>query len=240
MSFKEILKQGRALEAAILAVGLIATGAIVCCGLVRVKEMDHIVSVKGLAEREVKADKVVWPLIYKEIGNDPSAMYTQLEQKNRQVVEFLKSGGITEAEISINPPTVSDRQADNYSGDAVSFRYKATSVITVTSKNVEKVRALMLRQPELMKQGIAIVGADYGENTVTYDFTQLNDIKPALIEEATKNARAAAQKFADDSESELGGICSASQGYVSIENRDQNTPHIKTVRVVTTVDYLLK
>ena len=119
------------------------------------------------------------------------------------------------------------------------YRYNATSVITVTSKNVDKVRKLMSEQAELLKQGIAISGGDYRYNVV-YEFTGLNDVKPQMIEEATKNARAAAEKFAKDSDSSLGKIRNASQGQFSISDRDANTPYIKSIRVVTTVNYYLK
>ena len=195
---------------------------------------------KGLSEREVKADKVTWPLVYKELGNDPAAMYQLLVYKNRQVVAFLKSAGIKDEDISINPPVITDRQADNYGNEIMNYRYKAKSVITVTSSDVDKVRSLMRRQSELMKQGIALVSEEYSNTTVSYEFTGLNKIKPEMIEEATKNARATAQKFADDSESSLGGILSAQQGQFSIEDRDSNTPYIKRLRVVNTIEYSLK
>lgn len=61
-----------------------------------------------------------------------------------------------------------------------------------------------------------------------------------MIEEATKNARASAEKFAQDSGSSLGKIRRANQGQFSITDRDSNTPYIKSVRVVTTVEYFLK
>ena len=232
--------RGRIIPAIILAVGLIGMGAAIRCGMVTVKEMDRTVSVRGLSEREVKADKVTWPLIYKEIGNNPSEMYESLEQKNKQVVAFLKSGGIDEADITVNPPVVSDRQADNYSNEIMNYRYRATSVITVISTDVDKVRQLMRRQSELMKQGIAIVIEEYGNNAVVYEFTGLNEIKPEMVEEATKNARATAQKFADDSGATLGGIRSAQQGQFSIEDRDAHSPYIKRVRVVNRVEYSLE
>ena len=207
-------------------------------GIVTFKDRDRTVAVKGLCEREVKADKVTWSLTYKEIGNDPSAMYDLLEQKNRKVVAFLKSAGIKDDEISINPAEIADRQADNYGNEIMNYRYKAKSVITVTSNNIDQVRQLMRRQAELMKQGIAIVSEEYSNN-VTYEFTGLNRIKPEMVQEATKNARATAQKFADDSGSKLGDIRSAQQGQFSIENRDNNTPYIKRIRVVNTMEYAL-
>ena len=144
----------RVLSAFIVAVGLVLAGACLRSGIVKFKQLDRVVSVKGLAEREVKADKVTWPLTYKEIGNDPSVMYSTLEAKNAKVVAFLKKAGITDGEISVNPPLISDRQADNYNNEIMNFRYKATSVITVTSANVDKVRQLMRRTAELMKQGM--------------------------------------------------------------------------------------
>ena len=228
------------LAASIVALGLVLLGISIRSGIVRFKELDRVVSVKGLAEREVKADKVTWPLIYKELGNDPTEMYNTLEEKNRTVVSFLKSAGLSDTEISVNPPIITDRQADNYGNEIMAYRYKATSVITVTSSNIDKVRQLMNRQTELMKQGIAIVSEEYGDNSISYEFTKLNDIKPEMVEEATKNARATAKKFADDSNSSLGGIRSATQGQFSIENRDNNTPYIKRVRVVSTIEYNLE
>lgn len=187
---------------------------------------------------EVPADKVIWPLMYKDIGTDPALLYTNMVQKNKVIVNFLKTNGIAEEEISIAPPEVIDMQAERYGERNTPYRYNATSVIMVNSKNVDTVRKLMSEQAELMKQGIAITGGDYRYNVV-YEFTGLNDIKPQMIEEATRNARASAEKFAKDSDSKLGKIRNASQGQFSIENRDANTPYIKNVRVVTTVNYYL-
>lgn len=210
-------------------------------GIIEYKDMDRTVTVKGLCEREVMADKVTWSLMYKELGNDPSQIYDLLEQKNNKVVAFLKSSGIKSQDININPPVITDRQADNYGNEIMTYRYKATSVITVTSNEVEKVRKLLTKQSQLMKQGIALVSNEYGNtNSVIYEYTGLNKIKPEMIKEATENARATAQKFADDSDSRLGKIRTAQQGQFSITNRDDNTPHIKNIRVVSTIEYTLK
>ena len=179
-------------------------------------------------------------MTYKELGNDPSEMYSVIERKNKKVVEFLKAGGIKEEEISVNSPTISDRQANTYNNEVMTYRYVAKSVITVTSTNVDLVRTLITRQAELMRQGIALISEEYGTDQIKYDFTGLNEVKPAMVEEATKNARATAQKFADDSECALGGIRSAQQGQFSIESRDENTPYIKKIRVVNTIEYSLK
>lgn len=227
--------------ALIVAMGLMGMGGALRSGIIRFKDMDRSVTVKGLSEREVMADKVTWSLTYKELGNDPTEMYNLLEQKNGKVVAFLKASGILDENISINPPQIVDRQADNYGNEIMNYRYKATSVITVTSGEVEKVRGLLSKQSELMKQGIALVSNEYdNSSSVVYEFTGLNRIKPEMIEEATKNARATAQKFADDSDSQLGQIRSAQQGQFSIENRDANTPYIKKLRVVNTIEYSLR
>lgn len=225
----------------ILAAGIAIMGNALSNGIIEYKDMDRTVTVKGLCEREVMADKVTWSLMYKELGNDPSQIYDLLEQKNNKVVAFLKSSSIKSQDISINPPVITDRQADNYGNEIMTYRYKATSVITVTSNEVEKVRKLLTKQSQLMKQGIALVSNEYGNtNSVIYEYTGLNKIKPEMIKEATENARATAQKFADDSDSRLGKIRTAQQGQFSITNRDDNTPHIKNIRVVSTIEYTLK
>ncbi len=226
-------------EAAILALGMLLLGIMIKNGINDFKDKDRMVSVKGLAEMEVPADKVIWPLMYKDLGDDPAVLYSNMEKKNKAIVEFLKTNGITNDEISIAPSEILDMQAERFSSTPSPYRYNATSVITVTSKNVNKVRKLMSEQAELLKKGIAITGGDYRYNVV-YEFTGLNKIKPQMIEEATKNARTAAEKFAKDSDSRLGKILNASQGQFTIEDRDANTPYIKSIRVVTTVNYYLK
>ena len=226
-------------EALILAIGMVVVGNCLKSALENFTDKERVVSVKGLAEMEVPADKVVWPLVYKDIGDDPALLYENMAKKNTAIVAFLKNNGIEETEISIAPPEVIDMQAERYGNTNIKYRYNATSVITVTSRNVDKVRQLMTEQAELLKQGIAITGGDYRYN-VSYEFTVLNSIKPQMIEEATKNARAAAEKFAKDSDSKLGKIRNASQGQFSISDRDANTPYIKSVRVVTTINYYLR
>ena len=177
--------------------------------------------------------------MYKEVGNDLIALYNKINKTNSAIVDFLKQKGIDESEISINAPSIQDKQADRYDNSIVQYRYNVTAVITVTSDKVDLVRKLIAEQSELLKQGIAIVGGDW-EYKVLYEFTGLNDVKPQMIEEATKNARLAADKFAKDSGSKLGKIKHASQGQFSIEDRDANTPFIKHIRVVTTIEYSLE
>jgi hypothetical protein len=226
-------------ESIVVAVGLIVMGLLLNMGINNFTNRDRIVSVKGLAEVEVSADKVIWPLMYKDLGNDLTSLYTNIQSKNKTIVAFLKSNGISDEEITIAPPEIIDMEAERYLNQSIQYRYNATSVITVTSNDVNKIRKLISEQTELLKQGVAITGGDYRYNTI-YEFTGLNSIKPEMIEEATKNAREAAEKFALDSGSKLGKIRNASQGQFTISDRDENTPFIKNVRVVTTVNYYLK
>ena len=227
-------------EATILAVAIVVFGTFVKNSLDRLTDKERVVTVKGLSEREVPADKVIWPLIYKELGNDPADIYQRIEKKNATVMDFLKKHGLTDNEISVNPPQVKDRFADSWSQENILNRYVASSVIIVSSTQVDLVRNIMQKQAELMKIGIALISEDYGNNMVKYEFTGLNEIKPEMVEESTKNARATAEKFAKDSDSELGKIRRATQGQFSITNRDNNTPHIKNVRVVSTIEYYIR
>ena len=166
-------------------------------------------------------------------------LYSQIESTNNAITSFLKSNGIPESEFSVNAPQVNDLQADRYGNQTVPYRYIVTTVVVVTSSQVKKINELMEKQTQLMQQGIAVVAGDYNYQTL-YEFTDLNKVKPEMIAEATKNAREAANKFAEDSESRLGKIKTASQGQFSIEDRDQYTPYIKRVRVVSSIQYYLK
>ena len=214
-------------------------GVFIRGGFQSISSNQRVVTVRGLCEKEVTANKVTWPIVSKEVGNDLNVIYQNIQKTNSAIVGFLKSNGITDSEISVNAPQVVDMQADRYNSTPAPFRYNVTTVVVVTSAKVEAVNKLMTRQTELLKEGIAIVAGDYNYQT-TYEYTDLNKVKPGMIAEATKNAREAAKKFAEDSDSRLGKIKTASQGQFSIENRDQYTPYIKRIRVVSTIDYFLK
>lgn len=233
------MKNYKIISAALLMVGLIIVGVCIKSGLNSMADNSRVVNVKGLAEMEVKANKVTWPVSYKIVGNDLESIYQQVNQNNRIVKNFLISKGISNSEISVNAPQIVDKAADVYGNNEYKERYNVTSVMTVSTNKVDLVRKLMSQQADLLKQGVAITANDYN-NTVIYAFTNLNKVKPKMIELATKNARMAAEKFAKDSESDLGKIKSADQGQISIEDRDANTPFIKKVRVVTSIVYYLK
>jgi hypothetical protein len=229
----------RIIEASILAIGFIILGFLLKTSVDNFSNKDRYVSVKGLSEMEFPADKVTCPLVFKEIGDDLLKIYTNVNAKNDTIVAFLKAKGINEKDINISAPEIVDLQAERYGNERPPYRYNVTSVITITSSDVPKIKALITQQSELLKKGIAIISGDY-RYLINYEFTKLNDVKPKMIEEATKNARATAEKFASDSDSKLGKIKNANQGQFSIVDRDSNTPDIKRVRVVTTVDYYLE
>lgn len=231
-------KYTRIIAASLLALGLLALGLAVRSGLKSFTDSRRTVEVRGLATRQVAADKVTWPIAFKQVGDDLPAVYKQVAATNAAIVRFLKDNGISDNEISVGAPSMNDLSTDRYNNQPIPYKYSVGSVVTVSSSQVDKVRALINRQGELLEQGIA-VSTDYS-NPVTYDFTKLNSIKPEMIAEATKAAREAARKFADDSGSKVGKIQSARQGQFSIEDRDAYTPYIKEVRVVTTLTYFIE
>ncbi len=227
------------LSAAILAVGIIVMGLCLKAGMDNFTEKDRKVTVKGLAEKEVKADKVTWPIVSKELGNDLPELYNRIAGKQLTIKRFLIANGISENEISVNAPQVVDLSADQYNENRREYRYNVTLVITVTSNHVDRVRGIIARQGELLKQGVAIVSGDYN-NQVTYSLESFKAMKPKMMTEAIENAEQTASQFAKNSKSTLNKIVSADQGQFSIDDRDANTPWIKRVRVVTTVTYSLK
>lgn len=233
------MDKGKMLSGLFIMAGLICLGLMIPEAVKDYRSFDRVVNVKGLCEKEVKADKVIWPIVYRVMSNDITSVYSQTAGNNEMIVDFLEAGGIKASEITVSVPVISDKYASEYGTNDRAFRYIAKNVVTVYSDNVDAVLALMSKQSELLKKGIVIGGNEW-ENPVEFKYEGLNGIKPAMIEEATMNAREAAQKFAKDSDSRLGKIKTANQGTFTIENRDSNTPYIKKVRVVTSVTYYLK
>ena len=227
------------LQAAILAVSIAFLGLCIKWGIDDFANKDRNVTVKGLAEKEVEADKVTWPIPTKELGNDLPELYQGINTTTAKVKAFLKQHGIKDDEINVNAPVVIDLNADQYSNNNRGFRYNITSTITVTSQNVKLVRSIMAKQGELLKQGVAVLDGGY-ENRITYEYVGFKKMKPQMMQEAIKNAEATAQEFATNSNSKLNKITKADQGQFSIDDRDANTPYIKKVRVVTTITYSLK
>lgn len=224
----------RVKESIILAVGLIVLGLCIKGGINNFANKDRKVTVKGLSEREVKADKVIWSISTNDMGNDLPTLYQSINAQADKVKAFLKQNGLGDDEITVNPPSVNDLEANQWSDNRKSFRYLVNTTITVSTTKVEAVNKAIFQQGELLKQGVAI-GSSYPD----YQYVSFQELKPEMMAEAIKNAQKTAQQFAEASESELGKIQTAGQGQFEIEDRDENTPYIKKIRVVTTVTYSL-
>ena len=226
------------LPSLLIAVGIAVSGLCIKLGMESFAAKERVVSVRGLAEREVKANKVTWPIQFKVVGDELNAVYDSIQKNNAAIIDFLKQNGVKDDEISVNAPDLTDMEAERYVNN-IRYRYNVSQVIVVVSNDVDKISNLIMRQTELLKQGVAIAASDY-QYKVSYEFTELNSIKPEMIAEATKAARIAGEQFAKDSDSELGKIKKATQGQFSIENRDENTPYIKKVRVVSYVEFFIE
>ncbi|MBR5102113.1 MAG: SIMPL domain-containing protein [Muribaculaceae bacterium] len=231
--------KGKIPEAAIIAVGIIVLGFCIKAGIDNFVNKDRVVDVKGLSEMEVPANLVTWPIVTKHMGNDLRDLYNRTNSTNTKILAFLKTNGIKDDEITVNPPEVYDRDANEYASEKAAERYHITSVITVKSTQVDKVREIISRQGELLQDGIAIVSGGY-ENNIEYEFTSFQDIKPKMMDEAISKAKSTAEQFANKCGSKLGKIITADQGQFSINDRDEHSPHIKSLRVVTTITYQLK
>lgn len=223
----------------LISLGLVFLGYFIGSAAIEVKEYERTVKVKGLSEREYPADIVIWPIVFSVAANNLDELYATVERNNARIKEFLMAQGLEESAVTIALPAITDKSAQQYGGAAPApFRYTARQTVTVYTEALEKARSAMSALSVLGKKGIVFEGDGYGNQT-EYLFTRLNEIKPEMIEEATRKAREVALKFAEDSQSSLGKIKRASQGQFSISARDTNNPHVKRIRVVSTVEYYL-
>lgn len=235
-----IMERHRLSSAIVMSIAIIVLGSMLPIAVKDFRAFDRTVTVKGLCEREVEADKVIWPINYRVASNDLSDLTAKMESNRKTIVQFLKDGGIDESEITFSAPKISDKYSQEYVGtDNRRFRYISQNVITVSTEKVSKVQPLTTRVQELLKAGVIVSSENYWDDNIQYLFEGLNEIKPDMIHEATANARVAAEQFATDSGSKIGKIKTASQGTFSIEDRDATTPQIKRVRVVTSLTYYL-
>ena len=222
-----------------VVLGLFLLGYTLGGSIIKYKSLDRTVVVKGLAEKEVDADIVIWPIQYTRANNDLSQLYINLDSDTSAIISFLNKSGFKDAEISIAAPEVTDKIAQSYGGsNQIQFRYSGVQTLTLYTNDIQKARLSMTNITSLGKAGITFRANNY-DNRTQYIYTKLNEIKPSMIQEATKNARVSAQTFASDSKSKLGKIKSARQGQFSIVSRDKNTPYIKKVRIVSTIEYYL-
>lgn len=204
------------------------------------KEYDRYVQVKGLSEREVQADLAVWPINAVLTGNDLNTLKVKIENQNNQVYQFFLDQGFNDDELTRGMVNITDARSNLYSSNAqyAGFRYLSKSEFTVRTNDIKKLQKALSESLALMSKGI-VLGSKNEWRPIEYIFTGLNELKPSMIEEATTNARQVAEKFARDSDSKVGPIRVARQGQFSINDRDQNTPEIKIIRVVSTIDYQL-
>ena len=205
------------------------------------KKYDRYVQVKGLSEREVKADLAVWPINITLTGNDLKQLKNDIERQNEEVYNFFTEQGFDKNDLVIGSTNINDTRTNTYSSSQMNnkFRYIAKSEFTVRTKEINKLQNALFESLDLLNKGI-LLGSKNTWRPVEYIFTGLNDLKPSMVEEATKNAREVAEKFARDSKSNVGKIRVARQGLFSINDRDSNTPEIKIVRVVSTIDFQLE
>ncbi len=202
------------------------------------KTLERSVTVKGLSQKDVEADTLILPIKFTRSGNNLANLYEELESDKQNIIRFLEEQGVRSDEISYNSPNIIDRLSDPYNNDTqAAYRYIGTANLLIYTKNIKLGKNILEKISSLGKLGIVTKIEDY---EIEYLYTKLNEIKPQMIEEATLNARNSAIKFAQDSNSNLGKIKKASQGQFSISNRDKNTPYIKTIRVVSTIEYYLK
>ena len=225
-------------SAAVLAIGIVLSGLSIAFGIKTLKADQRTVSVRGLSEREIEADLAVWPVTFTLSGNDLSQLRQDIVKKTNIIISFLKTHGLKESDFTVKEPAITDTTTDPYMDQTRKRdKYFAKVVVFVRSSNIAAVNAALSVSIDLMDSGIAL-SHDY-DSRVEYLFTKLNDIKPQMIAEATQNAHKAAEQFAHDSGSKVGKIKRASQGLFSIDDAAPGLPERKSVRVVTTVAYIL-
>lgn len=224
---------------ALVALGLALGGLFIGSGLYRARVADRYVTVRGFAEREVAADLAIWPIVFTATAEDLSTLQRRIDESADKIQAFLEAE-FSADEITIASPRITDRQAQGMTGVGGGRidRYAAEATVTLRTSRIDDVRRAMSRAGELVSKGVAVIRSY--EYTTQYLFTRLDEVKPEMIAEATRDARRAAQQFAEDSGSRVGGIRNAQQGYFSVTDRDQFSPEFKQVRVVTTIQFFLE
>jgi len=225
-------------SATILAVGLIVGGYLLGDGLTRAKAADRSVTVRGLAERDVTADLATWTISYSSTAQNLAEAQADVDRDTTQIKDFFKELGFPQDALE---PTAVNVSSFNNNGIP---QFTVRQRMSLRSHDIKRAQDAVRRQFDLVRRGVVL---EEGSG-MAYTFTKLNAIKPEMVAEATKDARASAEQFAKDSGTSVGGIKSATQGYFSIEARDgdqgggwgvSDSP-FKKVRVVTTVDFYLR
>lgn len=229
--------------AALIALGLAVAGFCVERGLVSLSSDNHYVAVKGLAERDVQADTAVWYLSFSAKNLDMSKARSALLEDEKKIMDFLQSSGIPATEVSIESLSVSEgSEISSRTGGSENYEkfFYATQTLVVRTKNVNNVAQAAQKTSILVDQGVLVKS-----ERPRYIFTKLNDIKPDMIGEATRNARKAADQFAKDSGNNVGPMITATQGWFNILARDGSDEDSeayfidKKVRVITDINFVL-
>ncbi len=223
------------IAALLIAAGLAAAGYFIGQGISERNAGRRIISVKGLSEREVPASVATWTIGYSANGNELSEINGKLADSTKAVIAFLKEAGFAEADMAVQPPSLQDNTMEAREKDVPPppERYKAYQSVLLRTSKVDLIKPALASASNLMTSGVLLSG----KSEPNYIFNQVNEIKPQMIEEATKNARIAAEQFSRDSQTSLGKLRSATQGWFQVENRDAATPERKVVRVVVDVEY---
>jgi hypothetical protein len=235
----------------LLAIGLIVGGLLLGTRIRDFKRADRYVEVKGLVERTVKSDSATWPISFSEAGDSLPEVFAASEKDNAAVVTFLKAQGFSDADLTVGSIAVTDRSTQQYNNNTHGPRFVVEQTITLQSNDVDKVAAANAKTADLIRAGVVIQSGQNGGGVV-YKFNGLNALKPDMITEATRNARASADRFAADSGSQVGAIRDANQGVFSISaanaggtgedggfDQQADSSIMKKVRVVSTIDYYL-
>ncbi|MDM8012230.1 MAG: SIMPL domain-containing protein [Parasphingorhabdus sp.] len=223
-------------SAGLLTIGLIVGGYLLGDGLLRAKMADRSVTVRGLAERDVTADLATWTIAYSAQSTDLQSAQADIDRDTTAITGFFKELGFKADALQ---PTGAN--VNQYSNDGIP-QYTIRQRLSLRTEDIEKAQAAVARQFDLVRRGVVLEDG----SGMSYTFTKLDEIKPEMVAEATKDARKSAEQFAEDSGTDVGGIKSATQGYFSIDSRDgdaggygvTDTPY-KKVRVVTTVNFYL-
>jgi len=236
------------IPAAIVAIGLALGGLAVGSGFARARAADRYVTVKGVAEREVKANLAIWPLRVVGADNDLTTANKKVAANVEGVRQFLGRHGLDTNQVQLSDFSVTDALASEYTPERPpTNRYVVKQTMLVRSNQPDRVLAASQQVSELAAIGV-VISSGNGEmgNGPTFVFSGLNQLKPTMIADATARAREAAEQFAHDSHSERGGIRQANQGVFEILPRDQaagiseESQINKVVRVVSTIDYYLR
>lgn len=231
-------RNSNVVSGALIGLGLALAGLFVSFGLADIRRGNAVVTVRGVAERDVQADLGTWTIATQANGSDLAIVQGKADADATSVRTFLAANGFTPAEIQPRGSSVSQYYDSNQGRLNITIRQRFLARTT----DIARMEKAFANQAEIIRKGVAL-DSD-GGGGVSYSFTKLNDVKPAMIAEATKSAREAADQFARDSSTKVGGIRQATQGLFSITGRDgdtgsgSDTPYQK-VRVVTTIDYFL-